>query len=76
MTRPTQVGRFLAISLITLALLAPAAGCLRGPMVTHAASFGAGWLIGAITTPRVTETTCYRNGVEVDCSELPQLASE
>ena len=43
------------------------------PLLTYSASFSAGWLMGTLTAPRTTHTICYRNGVEVDCSELPQF---
>ncbi len=56
-----------------LTLSAGSIGCIELPLLTYSASFSAGWLMGTLTAPRTTHTICYRNGVEVDCSELPQF---
>lgn len=57
--------------LCALALLLP--GCDVGALGGYAVTLGSGWLLGALTAPRVTETVCFRNGIQVDCSELPDF---
>lgn len=44
-------------------------GCGQRELLT-AISFGTGWLVRGLTGMNV-ETLCYRNGVLVDCSQLP-----
>ena len=61
---------------MTLGLLVGTAGCITTALAASAASLGAGWVLGAMTVPKTTEYMCYRNGVQIDCSELPQLVEE
>ena len=79
MKRQKQMKRHLTV-LVACGLLAVGTGCNAWQLAAAAAaasasaSFGAGWLMGAITTPTTTETQCFRNGVQIDCSELQQLS--
>jgi hypothetical protein len=75
MKRQKQMKRHLTV-LVACGLLAVGTGCNAWQLAAAAASasFGAGWLMGAITTPTTTETQCFRNGVQIDCSEMQQLS--
>lgn len=68
---PTKA-RYLVILAMTVAVTF-AAGCDRW----HAAlgvglGFGAGWIVGGLNAPTQTTTTCFQNGVEIDCASLPE----
>ena len=66
------------IWIIGIALLAPAmllitsTGCTERLLLSNVVPLTAGWLLHDYTAPTTTETTCYRNGELIDCSELPQ----
>lgn len=47
-------------------------GCVEWLMTSHAAFFGAGWLMRDATIGTTTERTCFENGVLVDCATLPE----
>ncbi len=57
---------------LLLILLVTAAGCSEWLAAPFAGSFVTGYLIGySSATGAATETTtCYRNGVPIDCSAL------
>lgn len=65
--------RLAVLLLFSCCLLLGSAGCIASQFASHAASLGAGWLLGTMTAPTTTETTCFRNGIEIDCSELMHL---
>jgi hypothetical protein len=47
-------------------------GCTPWPFVSsQAVAFGLGWLARDLTGGTTSQTSCYRNGVLIDCSELP-----
>jgi hypothetical protein len=54
------------------ALLVTATGCWPFDFASNATSFAAGWLVRgfAAGTP-TTELTCYRNGVAINCADVP-----
>ena len=54
-----------------LVMLLASAGCSQWLLATHAASFGAGWLLRDVTMTVTVEKECYQNGELVDCSTLP-----
>jgi hypothetical protein len=57
--------------LVVSGVLALGAGCnelAAGGLTT----FGLGFLVGRLTTPTTTQTECYVNGEQVDCSTLPE----
>jgi hypothetical protein len=66
-----RITTWLAATLAAVALLGATTGCNEWLVGTHAASFGAGWLLRDVTMPATTETVCYQNGELVDCSEIP-----
>jgi hypothetical protein len=54
------------------ALLVTASGCWPFDLASNATSFAAGWLVrGFATQTPTTELTCYRNGVAIDCADVP-----
>ena len=56
--------------LATLALAA--SGCVSVFWPGDVVAFAAGWLArGAVPVASSTEITCYRNGVLIDCAEVP-----
>lgn len=61
-------------SYVAVAVLAGASvlntGCIEGLIGTT--SFGAGYVLGALNPFTQTNTTCFENGVEVDCGTLPE----
>jgi hypothetical protein len=59
------------VSVVLMFTAVGGAGCHSELLASHALSAAAGWLIGRTTTPVETETRCFRNGEEVDCTELP-----
>ena len=61
--------RIVAVALAS-ALLIGLAGC--GLLLTsNAASFTAGYLLGSATVNTQPQTTCYQNGVVIDCANVP-----
>jgi hypothetical protein len=64
--------RHLAL-LAACGLLLLSTGCVGWQLTATAASFGLGWLTGMLGVPTTTETLCYRNGVPIDCSEMPDF---
>jgi hypothetical protein len=73
MIRLKKMKRHLAL-FAACCLLAVNTGCIGWQLAASAASFNLGWLMGALSTPTTTETQCFRNGVEIDCSEVPQAS--
>lgn len=71
MTRPRTIKRAIALTLLC-GLLTVNTGCIAAGL-GYGLSFGAGWLAGLLTAPTTTETICFRNGVQIDCSELPEF---
>jgi hypothetical protein len=66
-----RVATWLMATLLVIALLGTTTGCEQWLIGSHLAAFGAGWALRDLTMPTTTETSCYRNGEPVDCSELP-----
>jgi hypothetical protein len=60
-----------AVSVVLLFVVMGGTGCDGALFASHALSAVAGWLIGQATMPIQVETRCFRNGEEVDCTELP-----
>jgi hypothetical protein len=57
---------------LLLSALALGGGCGEEFWAANAFSFAAGWLArGLAARPGDTQLTCYRNGVEIDCAEVP-----
>ena len=59
------------VSAVLMVAAMGVAGCNSALLASHALSAAAGWLIGQTVTPMQTETRCFRDGQQVDCSELP-----
>jgi hypothetical protein len=58
--------------LLLAALLFGSNGCTPALWATDVVAFTAGWLArGLVPLPGETEITCYRNGVAIDCAEVP-----
>ena len=54
------------------ALLVTASGCWPFDLASNATSFAAGWLMRGLAAQALpTELTCYRNGVAIDCADVP-----
>ena len=62
--------RRIAMALVAAGLLVSSTGCVYEMLMSHLSSFTAGWVLREVTMPTTTETQCFRNGVEIDCSEL------
>lgn len=52
-------------------LLTLSIGCVEMLVGAGVGSFGLGYLLGRVTTPTVTVTQCFVNGVEVECAAAP-----
>jgi len=63
--------RTVAMVLIGVAILGTTVGCIPGWTASNVASFVGGWLAHSLVVPTVPTETCYRNGVQIDCSQLP-----
>jgi hypothetical protein len=61
----------IAIAAALLAVVLFTAGCLPILWTSNLATFTGGWLLRGIVDAGANEYTCYRNGVPIDCSELP-----
>lgn len=61
-----------ALVALTAGLLTLCVGCVEALVAGGVGTFGLGYILGRTTAPSVTETTCFVNGVEVPCGELPQ----
>jgi hypothetical protein len=60
-------GISIAIVLLLATFALGSGGCL-----TEAAAFGLGWVARSLVpTPIDAQLTCYRNGVLIDCAEVP-----
>jgi len=60
------------LGVVLAALLGTTTGCWPFDLVSNAASFAAGWLVRDLATAATgPELTCYRNGVAVDCADVP-----
>ena len=70
MKKNARKTKTLALCMLVM-LLVPLAGCFEVITATSAMSFSAGWLVGRVTAPTITQTQCFVNGVEVDCGSLP-----
>lgn len=70
MKRHRRLSRIM-MSLIAAGLLATSTGCVYELLMSHVSAFTAGWVLREATIPTTTETQCFRNGVEIDCSQLP-----
>jgi hypothetical protein len=58
--------------LLLAALLLGSAGCTPWLWANDAAAFTAGWLArGLVPVSGDTAITCYRNGVAIDCADVP-----
>lgn len=65
----TRMCTVVLVMLLTVSLIA---GCTWWQVAASSlAGFGAGWVGNVYGGPTQTETTCYQNGVEVDCGSLP-----
>ncbi len=64
-----RITTWLVAALAAVALLGTT-GCTGWLVGSRLATFGAGWLLRDLTVPTTTETTCYRNGELIDCSEV------
>ena len=62
--------RQIAVALLAAGLLTGSWGCNERFWASNVTSFSLGWVLRDLTMPIVTETVCYRNGVEIDCSEV------
>jgi hypothetical protein len=58
----------LVAAIIVSVLLVGVAGC-EWLVGTHAASFAAGYFMGAASGG--TQVTCYHNGEPIDCADVP-----
>jgi len=58
------------LALICLGLVVT--GCDAGNWVGHGAFAVGGYILGRLTAPVQVETTCFRDGIEVDCSTVPR----
>jgi hypothetical protein len=65
------IGVRLTVCLVAAVLLGASTGCTPWLVVSNLVSLGSGWLLRDLTLTTATETQCYRNGVLVDCAELP-----
>lgn len=64
--------RCVCASVVGAVLLTGAWGCTPWPFISsEAVSFGLGWLARGLGLGTVTQTACFRNGILIDCSELP-----
>ncbi len=62
----------ITVMLVAAALLSAVLGCTPWPFVSsQAIAFGLGWLARDLTGGTSSQTSCYRNGVLIDCSDLP-----
>lgn len=65
--------RFL-LGLILIGMLFGAVGCHPELWVAGATSFQLGHLVAALLPTTSVEYICYKDGVQVDCSTLPEFA--
>ncbi|HUU82172.1 MAG TPA: hypothetical protein VM243_01590 [Phycisphaerae bacterium] len=69
---PNKRPRRRLVLLAAVWLVLVGTGCDEVRWIAPVMSAAAGWMVGRATTPEQVETTCLRNGVEIDCSTLPQ----
>lgn len=62
------IGKQAVVFAITASLAILSTGCERWQ---GAVAAGIGWIAGAASVPTRTETTCFQNGVPIDCADLP-----
>lgn len=68
---PNAPLRRICVLVLTLCLLSTGVACSETSFLSGVLSFGVGLVTGSVS--RLTTTTCYRNGVLIDCSELPEF---
>jgi hypothetical protein len=65
-----RAGRIVAgVLVLTIPLLVT--GCEPIWTAVSSVSFAAGWVARGLALPTSPEPTCYRNGVLIDCAEVP-----
>ena len=62
------IKRRMVVTVLIALLLAGTAGCTEWLLATSVGSFAAGYLVGSSIGG---ETTCYHNGVLIDCADMP-----
>jgi hypothetical protein len=60
----------MALVIVATAILGMAGGCVEPLFLPADLTFGLGWLVGRSSITTTTETTCFRNGIEIDCTEV------
>jgi len=64
------------VPFVLLLVLTLTGGCVECLVAPSVGLFGAGWLVGRLTTPTTTDTICYRNGEPIDCNDVLSEAVE
>jgi hypothetical protein len=60
------------VAAILFAMVGGSMGCLPSLFPTELPAFMAGWILRGLSIQSGNEgLTCFRNGVQVDCSEVP-----